>query len=291
MQRRWIQIVLLILGVLCSSTAVIMIKGSDENPYLIAAYRLLIACVFIFPLFLREKRNYSQPYGLKQIKISLIPGLIMGLHFITWNMGVELTPVANASLIVNTTPAVMPFFLWIFYRERVNRIEILGTILTLIGLVILAFGQFDLNSLDLRGHLLCFISMLFLSAYMALGRKNSKRLPIWLYMWPLYFTAGIFSLLCAIFFINPIKTYTLTNILIFFGLAIIPTIGGHTLLNYSMKNFRGQVVSVTNLGQIVISAFLGYVIFSEIPSSTFYLTAVLILTGVIIILFHGYHQS
>jgi drug/metabolite transporter (DMT)-like permease len=291
MHRRWIQILLLAIGVLCGSTAVIMIKASDENPYLLAAYRLLIATIFILPLFLREKRNYSQPYGIKQVKLSLLPGLLLGLHFITWNMGIALTPVANASLIVNTTPAVMPFFLWIFFRERVNRIEMFGTFLALTGLMILGLGRFDWSSPDLRGHLLCFISMLFLAAYLALGRKNSGRLPLWLYMWPLYLTAGLFSLMCALFFVNPIKTYSLTNILLFLGLAIIPTFGGHTLLNYSMKNFRGQVVSVANLGQIVFSALLGYLIFTEIPSPQFYLTAIFILSGVIIILIHGYRQK
>ncbi len=291
MHRRWVQIALLAIGVLCASTAVVMIKASDENPYLLAAYRLLIACLFIFPLFLREKRNYLQPYKFKQIKMSLGPGILLGLHFITWNMGVALTPVANASLIVNTTPAVMPFFLWIFFRERVNRIEVFGTFLALTGLMILGLGRFDLSSPDLRGHLLCFISMLFLAAYLALGRKNSGRLPLWLYMWPLYLTAGLFSLICALFFVNPIKTYSLNNILLFLGLAIIPTLGGHTLLNYSMKNFRGQVVSVANLGQIIFSAVLGYLIFAEVPSPQFYLTAVFILSGVIIILIHGYRQK
>ncbi|MBE0684996.1 MAG: DMT family transporter [Anaerolineaceae bacterium] len=290
MHRRWIHITLLAIGVLCGSTAVIMIKASDENPYLLAAFRLLIATIFMLPLFLREKRYYLQPYGFKQVKLSLFPGLLLGLHFITWNMGVALTPVANASLIVNTTPAVMPFFLWIFFQEKVNRVEILGTFLALAGLVILGIDRLQLNSLDLRGHILCFISMLLLAAYMALGRKNNGKLPIWLYMWPLYLTAGIFCLLCALPFVNPIKNYTLQNTLLFLGLAIIPTFGGHTLLNYSMKNFRGQVVSVANLGQIIFSAFFGFLFFDEVPTKIFYLIAMLILTGVIIILNHGYRH-
>jgi drug/metabolite transporter (DMT)-like permease len=290
MHKGWVQIGLLAFGVLCASTAVIMIKASDENPYLLAAYRLLIAALIILPFFLREKYSYTQPYGLRQVSLSLFPGFLLGLHFISWNMGVALTPVANASLIVNTTPAVMPFFLWIFFREKINRIEIFGTVLALTGLYLLSFGRDDLSSADFRGHALCFISMLFLAAYMALGRKNSGRLPLWLYMWPLYLTAGIFCLLCALPFVNPIKSYSLTNILIFFGLAIIPTFGGHSLLNYSMKNFRGQVVSVANLAQITFSAFFGYLLFREVPSTMFYLTAILILSGVIIILVHGYKQ-
>lgn len=290
MNRRWVQIVLLAFGVLCGSTAVIMIKASDENPYLLAAYRLLIATIFILPLYIREKQNYAQPYGFKQFRFSLLPGLLLGVHFITWNMGVALTPVANASLIVNTTPAVMPFFLWIFFRERVNRIEVFGTFLAISGLLILGFGRFDLSTSDSRGQWLVFLSMLLFAAYLALGRKNSGRLPLWLYMWPLYLTAGVFCLICALFFVNPIKPYSLTNILIFFGLAIIPTFGGHTLLNYSMKNFRGQVVSVANLGQIIFAAGLGFLLLGEIPSSQFYLTAILILSGVLIILFNGYRQ-
>lgn len=291
MHKGWVQIVFLALGVLCASTAVIMIKVSDENPYLLAAFRLLIATLIILPLYLREKNSYAQPYGWQQVRLSLVPGVLLGLHFITWNMGIALTPIANASLIVNATPAVMPFFLWIFFREKINRIELFGTVLALTGLYLLSFGRVELSDADLRGHLLCFISMLFLATYMALGRKNSGRLPLWLYMCPLYLTAGLFSLICALFFVNPIKTYSLTNILIFFGLAIIPTFGGHSLLNYSMKNFRGQVVSVANLGQIVFSALMGFLLFKEIPTTMFYFTAVLILTGVTIILVHGFRQK
>ncbi len=291
MQKRWVQVLLLVIGAMCGGTAIIMIKASTENPFLIGSYRLLLATIFMLPLFLREKRLYQKPYGFQQVKLSMFPGFLLGLHFITWNIGITMTPVANASLIVNATPAVMPFFLWIFFKEKVNRVEVMGTILALTGIIVLAIGRVQLNSLDFRGHLLCFVSMLFLAAYMAQGRKNNGALPLWLYMWPLYLTAGLFCLIAALPFINPIKTYELKNVLLFFGLAIIPTFGGHTLINYSMKNFRGQVVSVVNLGQIFISSFLGYVFFKEIPSPAFYLTACLVLSGVILILLQGFRSK
>ena len=291
MRKRWIHVLLLAIGVMCGSTAVVMIKASTENPFLIATYRLLLATLFMLPFFLREKKMYTKPYGFKQVRLSIFPGLLLGIHFITWNMGVELIPVANASIIVNSTPAVMPFFLWIFFREKVNKVEVIGTLLALSGIIILAIGRVQLNALDFRGHLLCFVSMLFLAAYLALGRKYNGALPLWLYMWPLYFTAGIFCLASTVFVINPIKVYELKNVLIFFGLAIIPTFGGHTLINYSMKNFRGQVVSVANLGQIIFATIMGYLFFKEIPSPSFYLTALLILSGVILILFRGFSRK
>ena len=252
-----------------------MIKAASEHPFIIAAARLLIAALFLFPLYLRQRQTYTAPYHWRQLRWSLLPGVILALHFITWNLGVQLTPVANASLIVNMTPAAMPFFLWIFYRERVNRREWGGTLLALSGLALLAVSHHSLSLQFLRGDLICFVSMLLFAAYLALGRRNGARLPLWLYMVPLYFFAGLLCLGTASLFVNPIHAYSFKNALLLVGLALIPTIGGHTILNYSMKFFRGQVVSVANLGQIIFASLMGFLFFGEIPPPAFYLTALL----------------
>ena len=133
MNRTPARIALLFFGVFCGATAVIMIKASDESPLLIAAYRLLLATMFLSPLFFRQKQKTDQPYGREQLRWSALPGLFLAAHFITWTIGVPMTQVSNASLIVNMTPVVMPFFLWLFFRERVNRKEVLGTLLAISG--------------------------------------------------------------------------------------------------------------------------------------------------------------
>ncbi len=287
MNRTPARIALLFFGVFCGATAVIMIKASDESPFLIAAYRLLLATLFLAPLYFHQKQTYQQPYSRQQMRWSVLPGVFLAAHFITWTIGVPMTQVSNASLIVNMTPVVMPFFLWLFFRERVNRKEVLGTLLAISGLVVLALSKPDFSFANNLGDLICFFSMLCLAAYLALGRKNSGRLPIWLYMVPLYLIAGLICLGIALPFINPIKAYSLHNLLLIFGLALIPTIGGHTTLNYSMKHFRGQVVSVANLGQIIFASLMGFLFFREVPPPAFYLTAALIISGVLVALFKG----
>jgi drug/metabolite transporter (DMT)-like permease len=79
--------------------------------------------------------------------------------------------------------------------------------------------------------------------------------------------------------------YTLDNVLLMIGLGLIPTVFGHTILNYSMKFFRGQVVSVTNLAQPIFAGILGYLFFGEAPRPVFFAAAALILLGVLIVLF------
>jgi drug/metabolite transporter (DMT)-like permease len=103
-------------------------------------------------------------------------------------------------------------------------------------------------------------------------------------MVPIYWIAGLMCLLIAVFFINPIKEYTLKNVLLILGLGLIPTVFSHSILNYSLKVFRGQVVSVTNLTQPIFAGILGYLIFLELPGPTFYPAAVIILAGILVVL-------
>ena len=275
---------LLLFGVVCGATAVIMIKAGDEHPYLVASFRLLVASAVLFPFFLRDLRRYDQHYGWKQLSWTILPALALALHFMSWIVGARMTRVANASLIANLTPVAMPFFVWLFFKERITRLEILGTVFTIAGLIVLTGANLGLDPQGFRGDLICFGSMLAFAVYLALGRKNGSRLSLWLYMVPLYFIAGLVCLVCALFFVNPIKAYTLKNVLLIIGLGLVPTVFGHTILNYSLKFFRGQVVSVTNLSQPLFAGLMGFVIFGEAPRSIFYGAAVLIVAGILIVL-------
>jgi len=280
----FLRIVLMWIGVLLGATAVIMIKAGDEHPLLVASFRLLVAAIVLTPLFLRDFRNRTEGYGWTQISWTVAPAAALAVHFITWIIGARLTHVANASLLANLTPVAMPFFVWMIFKEKINRQEILGTVLTIGGVVLLTVTNLRVSPENVMGDLICLGSMLAFAFYLALGRKNGQRITLWLYMVPIYWIAGLMCLLIAVFFINPIKEYTLKNVLLILGLGLIPTVFSHSILNYSLKVFRGQVVSVTNLTQPIFAGILGYVIFLELPGPTFYPAAVIILVGILVVL-------
>ncbi len=284
-QRKPLFFLLLLFGVFCGSTAVIMIKASSEHPFLVASYRLLIAALALFPFFLHDLRDSGGEYGWKQVGWSAVPAVFLAVHFMSWVVGARMTQVTNASLIANLTPVAMPFFVWAFFREKINRQEVVGTLFTLTGLVVLGGANLRLSRSSFLGDVICFGSMLAFAGYLALGRKNGGRVRLWLYMVPLYFMAGVICLVCALFLVNPIKAYTATNLWLMVGLGLIPTVFGHTILNFSLKHFRGQVVSVTNLFQPVFAGLMGFWIFGEAPQPLFYGAAALIVLGVLIVLF------
>jgi drug/metabolite transporter (DMT)-like permease len=48
---------------------------------------------------------------------------------------------------------------------------------------------------------------------------------------------------------------------------------GHSLINYAMKHFRGQLVSIINMGQFVFAGIMAYFLFAEVPAPSFYVAS------------------
>jgi len=286
--RTLIRSLILLCGLLAGGTAVVMIKASDENPFLVSSYRLLGAAILLTPFFVRDlSRADKGEYGWKQVSWTLLPAIALAVHLLTWVFGARMTQTSNAALIANLTPAVMPFFVWIFFRERVTRQETAGTLLALGGVVWMTSSTLTISKTDFLGDVICFGSMLCYAVYMALGRKNGGRISLWLYMVPLYYIAGLLCLGIGLFTVNPIKEYTLKNALLMLGLAVFPTVLGHTILNYSLKHFRGQVVSVAYLWQFLVGTTLGYLFLGDVPRPSFYVAAVVTVLGILLVLNAG----
>lgn len=275
-------LLILIFGVFCCSTAVIFIRQSGEHPVLLAAYRLLVAAVALTPLFWRDYRRQHE-YSFRELgRVAAFPGIVLGVHFISWIMGARLATASNASLIVNLVPLSMPLFAVYLLREHLTASEVAGTACAGAGTMLLFFADFNLSITYFWGDLLCFASMLFYSYYLALGRKNRRIPSLWLYVVPLYYLAGIFCFLVALGFTNPIKPYSLRDIGLILGLGFVPTVIGHSVLNYAMKCFKSQVVSIVNMGQFIFAGIMAFFLLHEAPHLSFYLASVLIVTGAVI---------
>ena len=262
-----------------------MIKASTEHPFLLAAYRLLLAAVIMLPFFLRDLRVHRAAYSWRELRQTLLPGFALAAHFLTWNIGARMTSAANGSVIINLVPIASPFLLYFVASEVVTSREMLGTILTLGGALLLSFSDLQVSAETFTGDWLCFVSMLLFAWYLVLGRSNRGQLTVLLYVVPLYAVAGVFCLAAALFVTSPLKSYSAHDLLLTLGLTLIPTIIGHSLLNYSMRHFRGQFVSLMTLTQFIPSAIMAYFWLNETPGWTFYPAAAIALSGATLAVF------
>lgn len=272
--------VLLVFGVFASSTSFVYIRESTEAPVMLAAYRLLLTVVLISPLFLRDYRRFHQGKSAALFRSAVVPGLVLGLHFITWVIGARMTTGANATLIVSLVPLAMPFFMLFMYRESITRNEITATGLALLGMLILSIRDFSISPDYLAGDLVCLVSMILFAFYLALAKNSARYASIWLYIFPMYLLAGIFCFILALFFSSPIHPYSAYEGLMIVLLAVVPTIGGHTILNFSMQKFRGQTVSIINMGQFIFAGIIAWFIYLEIPTTEFYFASFLFVISI-----------
>ena len=273
-------ILLLFLGVFACSTSVILIKKSSVHPALVPAYRLAIAVIIMLPSFLRESRKHPGWLTRRRFGGMFIGGALLSLHFISWTAGARMTPATNGMLLVNLAPIVMPFILFFQLGEKLNRREIVGTLLSLAGVVWLAIGDYRFDRAHFLGDIVCFVSMLLFALYLAAARVNRDIPSVWLYIVPLYAIAAAISLALAAPFARVLEIYSAREYFLLLALALIPTFTGHTLLNRAMRNLRGQTVTLATSTQFIFASVLAIIFLVETPRASVWPAAALVAAGV-----------
>lgn len=294
--RTLIQIALLIFGVFCCATAAIAIRMSGIHNVTLSALRLLVAAFVLTPFFVREYRKHRESYTRHDLLATIWPGILLGIHFISWIAGIRMTTVVNGNLLVNMVPVAMPFFLLFLLRERLTAREWCATGIAIAGMTLLIGCDFAISREFFAGDIVCFVSMLFFCFYLALSRKYRHVKSIWLYVVPLYYVAAFFCLLASVFWGLVMGRNVLPQ---FFPakewiwivyLGIVPTVIGHSILNYSMKKLRGQVVSILTMGEFIFAGTMAYFFFAQVPHWSLYAAGVLLLISGIMVT-SGEHSS
>jgi drug/metabolite transporter (DMT)-like permease len=277
------QYVLLFLGVFACSTSAVFIRLSTVNPFVLTAMRLLIAVALLSPVFRLELRRHGAAFTKDHLSRTRLPALVLAAHLITWTLGARMTVVAQSSLIVNLVPIALPFLLHWIAAERINRAEILGTALAIVGLLVLSVKDALTAGGSVVGDVTCFGSMLLFALYLALGRRNRDFPSVWLYVIPVYGQAALICLVVALPWLATLAGISLRDWLILVALGAIPTVCGHSLLNAAMRTLRGQVVSLCNMMQFVFAGVMGFILFEEAPHAVFYVASAMAVAGVAVV--------
>ncbi len=282
-----------------ASTAVLAIKLSALHPALLGSLRLLVAAVALTPLYLRDSRRAGRSAAAMwtEARPSVLPGVLLALHFISWNYGARMTLAANASLIVNLMPVAMPFIIFVLMGSLISRWELIGTAAAMAGVLVLTGDKLSLDGATVTGDLICFGSMLFFALYIAYGKRNNRQKTVWLYVVPLYWTAGILALVLSWPLILTSSLWQdglargglplVKEVLYILYLGIFPTVIGHTIFNRSMSHLPSQIVSIGMLTQFIFAGFFAFLLFGERPQAMFLPAAVLVIAGALLVIRGG----
>ncbi len=261
------------------SFAAIFVRLSVSGPLSIAMYRMLFATMLLAPVFI-TRRDEILSLDRKQSMILISTGFFLALHFAAWITSLSYTSVVSSVVLVSSHPLIVTWISSKYLGEKSSREAYYAIFLALGGIIIMAFSNYQAQGWSILGDILAIIGMLAFAGYIIRGRQMRKNISTVVYSTVVYGTASIFLFLIMLPFTSPFTVYPRREYLLFFLLALIPTIFGHTLYNWALKFVRARNVSTSLLAEPVGASLLALVILYEVPPLLTVLGASVTLAGV-----------
>ena len=148
------------------------------------------------------------------------------------------------------------------------------------GTVIIALAG-GMDSGTIWGSVLALLGALFSSCYFLCNKALRHTLPLTPHTFAVYGICAVCLLLLSFFLRSPLLTFPWQGYAICFALAVLCTLGGHSVLNWALKYFKAGVVSVAMLGEPLGAALWAFLLFGEQPGLTVLLGGLVILAGVV----------
>ena len=144
-----------------------IIKLSEMEIFRLIFWRLLVASFFYFSLYIFTKRKLS----FKEVRFSLIGGLVFGFQLILFFSSLRETSVLNAMVIGSLQPIIFLFIATRFFNERPSRSIYYWSFLSLAGTALTIQTGREAGVTSLSGDVLAFFGMLMFCLYFVVSKK------------------------------------------------------------------------------------------------------------------------
>ena len=279
----------LVLAVLGISIAAPLVRLSDAHPLAIAIWRLGFSLVIVAG-FLVATGSWRQwrKLGRRSLAIAAVAGVLLALHFWSWNTSIGLTTVAASVVLVNLQVPIVATAGAIWLRESPNRLQWTGIALAMAGALIVAVpdigGAFRDDRRALLGDALALVGAATAAGYYLAGRRLRTTVDLWPYVGLVYGACLVTLVLIAAIVRAPVLVQPPRELAIFAALAIGPMMLGHTGMNWALGYLPAFVVSLTVLGEPVGATILAAIIpgIGEVPSAVTLVGGAIILLGIVL---------
>jgi len=273
---------LLAIGVFFVSWASILIRLCQSDPTSIAFFRMFFSTIMVL-LYLPF---YHGGWFIQRryLVLSILSGILLGLHFYTWVASLKYTSIASSVVLVTTQPIFVAILGYFILRENIGITGIFCVAMAIGGSYIVAHGDFDFGADYLRGDILALLGALFAGSYLFIGRVVRPHVNLAPYITIVYTVSAI-----VIAFLGTI-TGSLSlpargiDYIYMFLMALGPTILGHNLYNYALRHLPAFPVGMSILGEPVFAIIWAIIIFAEMPSLYTFVGGIIILLAVTLVM-------
>jgi drug/metabolite transporter (DMT)-like permease len=141
------------------------------NPYNLVFMRFLVASIIILAIALLFWKKIGIADEFKR-KWTWIFGIVYMFGFLLQYLGQDLTTTAEATLLSNLAPIIVPFFAFTFLKEKISRLQKVAMALGLLGLFLVSNPDVTLDTTHLLGDLMLFGTSISYALFTTLSKKE-----------------------------------------------------------------------------------------------------------------------
>jgi drug/metabolite transporter (DMT)-like permease len=269
----------LAVAVLAVSFGAPLARLTDAAGLAVAAWRMVLATAILLPVAATRHGLRLEP---RHRAPALLAGIALGFHFGLWIPSLWLTSVSASVVLVSTAPLFVllasPRFLGAAIRAR----QVASFALALLGVIVIAWGDVRLSLMALAGDAMALGAAACMAVYLIVGKRLRGELPLGRYLTVVYgLAAATIVAGVVVLRVEPLPR-TSVSWLYLLGLALVPTLTGHSLLNWSLAHLPAYQVNLALLLEPVLATVWAWLVLAEAPPLHVLPGAVLVLAALAI---------
>jgi drug/metabolite transporter (DMT)-like permease len=275
-----VDLALLVLAAAAVSTSAPLVRVAAAPTLAIAFWRNALALPVVGGVAAIAQRDSIRRLTRREVRLSVVAGAFLGLHFATWVPSVSFTSVASSVALVST----MPVWSAVIDRLRGEVVPLRawgGIALACGGVVVLTGVDVALSSRALFGDLLALAGGVLAALYVHAGAEVRRTVPTSVYASICYAVAAAGLLVVCLVGGQQLAGYSASTWVALLAIVAGPQLLGHTVVNRVLATTGPTVVSVMILLEVVGATILAWVLFDEAPPPLAYPAAAMILFGVV----------
>lgn len=268
----------LAIGIICISIFPILVKLNLTPGLISAFYRMAIASVLIVPYVLITKK--FKVTSKKAFWLSALCGVVFGLDVGVWNIAIQQSTATQATLLTNLSPVWVGIGAFFFLKDKPKTNFWLGTIVAIIGMVLLVgfdlFLNFDFNLAFIFG----ILSGMLYAVYMLTSKNILGEMDVLTFM-TISLIAAVIALGILSYALNePFSGFSDAGWLVLVVQGVVCQLLAWLLISFATKHMRATRVSVSLLGQAVLATILAYFLLDEEVSIQMLIGGFILLLGI-----------
>lgn len=260
-----------------------MIAATAAPVLAIAFWRCLIGSGITGVWVIARRWSSLGALTRREIRLTVIAGVFLGLHFATWIPSLTLTTIAASTALVATQP------IWAALIARAMGVRIssrvwIGIAIAFSGVIVLTGVDLSVDPAHLWGDALALVGAVFSAAYVSVAERVRKTVDTSTTTFVLYAVSAVTILPLVFIFGQQLVGFDTQAWALILAVTLGAQLLGHSMMTRVLSSTSATVVSLAILFEMPGATLVAAIWLGQVPPLALLPAAGLILAGLVIVI-------